>query len=65
VANLIYWRQCCGRRNVIQAAGCAYFSNDELLNKNGDEIIKMLKEKGIEWSAYSNDTVWGQLLRKE
>ena len=25
----------------------------------GDEIIKMLKEKGIEWSAYSNDAVWG------
>lgn len=59
VANLIYWRQCCGRRNAIQAAGCAYFSNDELLNKNGDEIIKMLKEKGIEWSAYSNDAAWG------
>lgn len=59
VANLIYWRQCYGRRNAIQAAGCAYFSNEELLNKNGDEIIKMLKEKGIEWSAYSNDAVWG------
>lgn len=59
VANLIYWRQCCGRRNAIQAARCAYFSNEELLNKNGDEIIKMLKEKGIEWSAYSNDAVWG------
>lgn len=59
VANLVYWRQCCGRCNAIQAAGCTYFSNDELLNKNGDEIIKMLKEKGIEWSAYSNDAVWG------
>ena len=59
VANLIYWRQCCGRRNAIQAAGCAYFSNEELLNKSGDEIIKMLKGKGIEWSAYSNDVVWG------
>lgn len=59
VTNLIYWRQCCGRRNAIQAAGCTYFSNEELLNKNGDEIIKMLKEKGIEWSAYSNDAVWG------
>lgn len=59
VANLIYWRQCCGHRNAIQAAGCAYFSNEELHGKNGDEIIKMLKEKGIEWSAYSNDAVWG------
>ena len=29
------------------------------MNKNSDEIIKMLKEKGIEWSAYSNDAVWG------
>lgn len=53
VTNLIYWRQCCGHRNAIQAAGCTYFSNKELLNKSGDEIIKMLKEKGIEWSAYS------------
>lgn len=59
VANLIYWRQCCGHRNAIQAAGCAYFSNKELLNKSGDEIIKMLKEKDIDWSAYSNDAVWG------
>lgn len=59
VTNLIYWRQCCGHRNAIQAAGCTYFSNKELLNKSGDEIIKMLKEKGIEWSAYSNDAVWG------
>ena len=59
VANLIYWRQCCGRRNAIQAAGCAYFSNEELLNKSGDEIIKMLREKGIEWAVYSNDAIWG------
>lgn len=59
VANLIYWRQSCGRRNAIQAAGRAYFSNKELHEKNGDEIIKMLRKKGIEWSAYSNDAVWG------
>lgn len=55
VANLIYWRQCCGHRNAIQAAGCAYFSSKELHRKNGDEIIK----KGVEWSAYSNDAIWG------
>lgn len=55
VANLVYWRQCCGHRNAIQAAGCAYFSNEELHGKSGDEIIKMLKEKSI----YSNDIVWG------
>lgn len=43
------WRQEDARRNSISAVARAYFSHKQLENKNSDEKIAMLAEKGVDF----------------
>ena len=50
VSNYFIFRQMDAIRNAKSALGQAYFSQNELNNKSGNEIIKMLKQdKNINW----------------
>ena len=51
VTNLIYWRQIDAARNSIQMVGRAYFSHNQLNNKNTSAIQDMLMDQfGINWN---------------
>ena len=51
VANLIFWRQFDASNNSVQMVGQAYFTQEELNNKNTNQIQDMLiTQKGINWN---------------
>lgn len=53
VTNLIFWRQLDATRNSIQMVGQAYFSHDQLENKNQNDIQEMLwSTYGINWNDF-------------
>ena len=53
VTNLIFWRQLDATRNSIQMVGQAYFSQDQLENKNQNDIQEMLwSTYGINWNDF-------------
>lgn len=53
VANLIFWRQFDASNNSVQMVGQAYFTQEELNNKNTNQIQDMLMtQKGINWNDY-------------
>lgn len=52
IINYLYWREWDGIRNSVQSVGYTYFSQKELLNKNTNDIIELLKGKGINWYDY-------------
>lgn len=53
VANLIFWRQFDASNNSVQMVGQAYFTQEELNNKNTNQIQDMLiTQKGINWNDY-------------
>lgn len=53
-------------RNSKQQAAQTYIPHKELLNKETDEQIKMLKDRfGIDWNEYSADEKYGRIVSKE
>lgn len=38
-------------RNSIQSTGHYYLSQKEMIGKSNDEVIKLLKDKGIDWNT--------------
>ena len=53
VANLIFWRQFDASKNSVQMVEQAYFTQEELNNKNTNQIQDMLiTQKGINWNDY-------------
>lgn len=53
IANLIFWRQFDASNNSVQMVGQAYFTQEELNNKNTNQIQDMLMtQKGINWNDY-------------
>lgn len=51
-ANTFLWREFDATKNSISMAARAYYSHKQLDNKNGAEMIAMLKEKGVRWEDY-------------
>jgi tRNA(His) 5'-end guanylyltransferase len=52
-ANVFLWREIDAARNSVQMAGRAYFSHNEVQDKNGSEIQEMLfSKKNINWNDY-------------
>jgi tRNA(His) 5'-end guanylyltransferase len=49
VVNVVLWRQMDSMRNSIQSIGHHYLSQKEMNGKNNDEVLAMLKEKGINY----------------
>jgi tRNA(His) 5'-end guanylyltransferase len=53
-------------RNSKQQAAQTYLSHNELVNKNTDEQIQMLKDqKGIDWNDYPDGQKFGRLIYKD
>lgn len=52
VADVMIWRQDDAIKNSISMAAHAEFGDKKILGKNSKEKIEMLKEVGIDWSAY-------------
>lgn len=52
VADVMIWRQDDAIKNSISMAAHAQFGDKKILGKNSKEKIEMLKEVGIDWSAY-------------
>jgi tRNA(His) guanylyltransferase len=50
--NLFLWREQDATKNSITMAASAYYSHNELMNKNGSEKQEMLFQKGINWNDY-------------
>lgn len=51
-ANELLWREFDATKNSISMAARAYYSDKQLMNKNGSEKQDMLMEKGINWNDY-------------
>lgn len=51
-ANEILWREYDASKNSISMAARAYYSDKQLMNKNGSEKQDMLMEKGVNWNDY-------------
>ena len=53
VTNYFFWRQQDAERNSINSVGFAFFSHQEMQNKNcGDVKEMLLLEKGIDWDEF-------------
>lgn len=65
VVNCLIWRQQDAIRNSIQAVGQSNFSAKQLHGKSCQNIIEMLKEKGIDWHSLPKEKQRGVLCVKE
>lgn len=50
--NCLIWRQQDATRNSISMAAQAFYSHNELMGKNCDEMQEMLFQRGINWNKY-------------
>lgn len=51
-ANCLIWRQQDATRNSISMAAQSLYTQNELMNKNCDEMQEMIFQKGINWNNY-------------
>lgn len=54
VCNCLIWRQQDAIRNSIESVGQANFKHSELMNKNCDEIKRMLRQIGKDWDSFDD-----------
>jgi tRNA(His) 5'-end guanylyltransferase len=50
--NSFLWREQDATKNSITMAASAYYSHNELMNKNGSEKQEMLFQKEVNWNDY-------------
>ena len=59
----VLYRQIDCVRNSKQQAAQTYFSHNQLLGKDTDEQVEMLKnEKGVDWNNYDNGKKYGRFV---
>lgn len=63
-ANQFLWREQDATKNSISMAARAYFSHNQIMNKNGSEMQEMLWQKGINWNDYPNFFKRGTFILK-
>ena len=63
--NTLLWRYLDCIKNSISMAARSVFDEKELDNKKGNEKIKMLLDKGIDWHKYPSCFTYGTFARKE
>jgi tRNA(His) guanylyltransferase len=51
-ANVFLWREFDATKNSISMAARAHYSHKQLDNKNGGEMLAMLKDKGANWDDF-------------
>ena len=53
-------------RNAISAVARAYYSHKQLENKNSDDKVQMLADKGVDfWKKYSTAEIFGYYFRRK
>jgi tRNA(His) 5'-end guanylyltransferase len=62
--NALIWRQQDAKRNSIQLLGRSHFSHKQMYKKSSMEIVRMLKEVGINWEEEPNYFKYGQLFKR-
>ena len=62
--NVLKWREMDAIRNSKQAVGQANFSHKELHGKNVDEIVELLKGRGINWDEYADCFKRGTFIQR-
>lgn len=58
------WRVQDATKNSVSMAAQAYYSHRQLLNKNTRDKIAMLRDEGVDWSAYPDFFRVGCFLRR-
>ena len=64
-ANMITWRSMDSVKNSITLLALEYFSNKQIHGKNGEEKIRMLTEKGVDYYALPEEYRIGAFFRRE
>ena len=65
-ANMVMWRSMDSVKNSITLLALEHFSNKEIHKKSGEEKIRMLAEKGIDYDkAVAEDLREGAFFRRE
>ena len=64
-ANMITWRSMDSVKNSITLLALEYFSNKQIHGKNGEERIRMLAEKGVDYYALPEEYRIGAFFRRE
>ena len=64
-ANMIMWRSMDSVKNSITLLALEHFSNKQIHGKNGNEKIKMLVEKGVDYYAIPENLRLGAFCRRE
>lgn len=65
IENYFIWRQQDCMRNAVSMAAQAQFSHKELLGKHTDEMIGMLKERGIFFDQYPEWARFGSVVTRD
>ena len=64
-ANMVMWRSMDSVKNSITLLALEHFSNKQIHGKNGEEKIRMLAEKGIDYYAVPENLRFGSFFRRE
>ena len=63
VLDALLWRQRDAMKNSISQVASVYFTHNQLLNKHGNDKIKMLREIGIDWYGFDKKFTNGTFIR--
>lgn len=63
-ANMMLWRANDAKKNATSMACRAYFSAREMHNKNQEDMIKMMAEKGVDFFDFPHQFRHGTYLRR-
>ena len=64
-ANMVMWRSMDSVKNSITLLALEYFSNKQIYGKNGEDKIRMLAEKGVDYYAVPENLRLGSFFRRE
>ena len=64
-ANTLLWRNFDCIKNSITMATLSVYNEKEIEGKKGNEKIKMLMDKGIDWNKYESCFIYGTFAKKE
>lgn len=58
----VFWRYCDAVKNSVSMAASAYYTHNELMNKNAKQKIEMLHQKGINFANYDEQYKSGSFI---
>lgn len=64
-ANMVMWRSMDSVKNSITLLALEHFSNKQIHGKNGEEKIRMLAKKGVDYYTVPENLRFGSFFRRE